>query len=373
MKIVHIITELYTGGAEKFCIDLCNELSMDSNNEVYLCVLGKDIEKSILYKKLLPSVKCISLNKEKGYDLKLIKKLYNFLKEVSPDITHTHLRAQAYSFIPLILLNIPNIHTVHNVAYKEIGKPIRFLYKLLYNIFNFTPVAISHEVQDTIKKEYGKKFDKLVYNGTKAVEKSEKFEEVKKEIELLKKHENTKVFLQIGRVGFQKNQKMLIEAFEELISENFDVLLLMIGFKGEKNSLTESYYKECEQMIKSKDKILFLGEKSNIGDYLLLCDAMVLSSKYEGLPIVILEAMSAGKAVVSTPAGGVVDVIEDGKNGYLSDGFDEISFLKTIKRYLLNPLKDDKKIKEIFEKNYSIEKTALDYMDIYKEKSKKEF
>ncbi len=367
MKIVHIITDLYTGGAEKFCVDLCNELSKDPNNKVYLCILGKETD-SILYKNILPSVKRVNLEKEKGYDLKLIKKLYEFLKEIKPDVTHTHLRAQAYAFLPLILLNIPNIHTVHNVAQKEIGKPIRALYKILYNFFNFTPVAISHEVQETIKKEYGEKFDKLVYNGTKAVEKSEKFEETKKEIENFKKHPDTKVFVQIGRVGYQKNQKMLIEVFEELINEQFDISLLMIGFTGEGNPATEKYYKECLNLIKSPDRIKFIGERSNIGDYLILSEAMLLSSLYEGLPIVVLEAMSAGKAVISTPAGGVVDVIEDGVNGYLSEDTSAISYLKAIKRYLLKPIRDEDKIKSIFKRKYSIEKTAKDYMNIYEEK-----
>ncbi len=366
MKIVHIITELYTGGAEKFCIDLCNELSLIEDNEVYLCVLG-DAKNSMLYKKLSSNVKCISLYKEKGYDLKLVKKLYNFLKEIEPDVSHTHLRAQAYSFLPLIKLNIPNVHTVHNVAYKEIGKQFRILYKTLYNFFNFTPVAISHEVLDTIKKEYGDKFDKLVYNGSKSVQKSEFFDTVKEEIEILKKHPKTKVFVHIGRFGEQKNQKMLIEAFEELIDENFDVILLMIGYEGKEGTDARRYYDECKKMVKSKDRIFFMGEKSNIGDYLFLSEAMVLSSKYEGLPIVVLEAMSAGKATISTPAGGVVDVIEEGVNGYLAKGVDKVSFIKAIKKYLLHPLRDEKRIKSIFDKKYSIKNTAKKYMEIYKE------
>lgn len=366
MKIVHIITELYTGGAEKFCIDLCNELSLIEGNEVFLCVLG-DAKNSMLYKKLLPSVKCVSLKKEKGYDLKVVQKLFDFLKEIQPDVSHTHLRAQAYSFLPLIRLSISNVHTVHNLAYKEIGKPYRFLYKILYNFFNFTPVAISHEVLESIQKEYGKKFNKLVYNGTKEVKKSDIFESVKEEINILKKHENTKVFVHIGRFGEQKNQKMLIETFEELISENFDILLLMIGYEGKEGTPAREYYNECKKLVKSKDRIFFMGEKSNIGDYLFLSDAMVLSSKYEGLPIVVLEAMSAGKAVITTPAGGVVDVIEDGVNGYMAEGFDKISFLKAIKKFLLNPLIDRNKIKSIFDKKYSIKHTAKEYMKIYKE------
>ncbi len=366
MKIVHIITELYTGGAEKFCIDLCNELAENPKNEIHLCVLG-NAEGSMLYKKLSSKVNCVSLGKEKGYDLKLIKKLKNFLKDIDPDVSHTHLRAQAYSFLPLISLNIPNVHTVHNVAYKEIGKPVRILYKTLYNFFNFTPVSISHEVLETVQKEYGKKFDKIVYNGTKEVSKSDIFDTVKEEVNLLKKHPESKVFVHIGRFSEQKNQKMLIEVFEELIDEHFDLTLLMIGYEGKEGTEARKYYQECKERVKSKDRIFFMGEKSNVGDYLLLSDAMVLSSKYEGLPIVVLEAMSAGRAVVTTPAGGVVDVIEEGVNGYVAEGLDKTSFLKAIKKFLLKPLKDEKKIKEIFNKKYSITKTAEDYLRIYEE------
>ncbi len=364
MKIVHILPKFDTGGAEKFCVDMCNTLAKEEENDVYLIVLGTIDDDEILAKQVEDSVIMIALNK-KGKSLKVIYDIYHTLKEIDPDVTHTHLRAQAYAGIPLITAGIPNIHTIHNLAQKEIGGKIRKFYNFLYNRFNFTPVAISDEVLVSMHEEYGSSFNEKIDNGAKAVSKSPLFEDTKAYIDSLRDSTKTTIFLTVGRLTEQKNYIMMVAAFEELLEEGLDIKLLIIGSKTN----DKAYADRCEATLKRSDKIFLLGEKTNIGDYLLSTDAFTLSSIYEGMPISILEAMSAGKATISTPVGGVVDIIQEGVNGHLSDDVSKESYKEAIKKLLNHPSCDAEKTRAIFDKNYSIEKTAKEYTALYKKVS----
>ncbi len=363
MKIVHILPNIETGGAEKFCIDMCNTLS--KKHEVSMIVLDTIKEDETLRQQIAPTVNLISMQKQ-GKSLGTVFKLYHTLKELNPDVTHTHLRAQAYASIPIIGLKVPNIHTIHNLAQKETMEKVRKYYKFLYNRFNFTPVSISDEVLNSVKNEYGESFIEKIDNGAKALQKSSAFKETKDYIESLKETPNTKIFVSIGRLMKQKNHLMMIESFEKLFQEGLDAKLLIIGSK----TTDTAYAQACEDAIKSHDKIKLLGEKSNIGDFIYNCDAMCLSSIYEGMPISILETMSAGVPTISTPVGGVVDIIEDGINGYLSDDVSCDTYQAVIKRFLENPTHNSAKTKEIFNKNYSIENTAKNYTKLYKKVQK---
>ncbi len=360
MKVVHILPKFDTGGAEKFCVDMCNTLAKDSNNHVTLLVLGTIDDDEILAKQVEPSVTMLSLNKQ-GKSLKVIYDIYATLKKLSPDVTHTHMRAQAYAALPLILTGIPNIHTIHNLAQKEIGGKVRALYKLLYNQFKFTPVAISDEVLLSMQEEYGRQFQEKIDNGAKALVKSPLFDETKDYFDNLREDSNTKIFVSVGRLSTQKNYLMMIQVFESLLEEGLDVKLLIIGSKTNDSP----YAKKCEAAIKSKEKIFLLGERSNIGDYLYNCDAFCLSSIYEGMPISILEAMSAAIPTISTPVGGVVDIIKDGVNGYLSSDVSAESYTKTLKRFLETPVHNPEQTRAIFDEHYSIDRTVKDYTKLY--------
>ncbi len=363
MKIMHILPSLYTGGAEKFCIDLCNELSKNNQNEVYLCSLEKLNEKQqIMYEKITEQVHFFSLNKE-GKSLQVVFDIKNMLEEIKPDIIHTHLRAQLFSAPAILSTKIPNIHTVHSLAQKETTFSKRKIYKFLYKNFNFTPVSISNEVLKSVQREYGEEFNLSIDNGVQKLEATDAFEETKKWVESLKESNDTKIFVNIGRVYPVKNQKLLIQAFEKLVDEGVDAHLLMIGSR----KIVPEYARECEQLVRYKDKVHFLDEKSNVADYLLCADAFCLSSNYEGMPMTILESMSIGLPTVATPVGGIPDIIQDGINGFIADDLSVESFYKAMKRFLSVADIDKSNIIETFDKKYSISMTTDRYYQLYQD------
>jgi glycosyltransferase involved in cell wall biosynthesis len=183
----------------------------------------------------------------------------------------------------------------------------------------------------------------------------------KNELNSYKVNENTKILLNIGRVSKQKNQELLINSVNELIEEGNNICLIIIGSIENE----PEYYKICHKLLKSKNNIKFLGEKNNISDYLYCSDLFCMSSIYEGLPLVILEAMSLGKYTICTPAGGSVDVIHNNINGYITTDFSKEK-LKNAIRENLNYNYNDEDIKNIFNTNYSMKICANNYLNLYK-------
>lgn len=362
MKILHIIPDLHGGGGQKFCMDLCNELS--KVHDVTVCSLFDVEEHMFMAKALSPEVKRVTLHKKAGFDISLFFKINKLIKQNKYDTVHTHLRALFYSTPAIIFNRLNYFHTVHNMADKETGKVGRFIYNILFHYFNVTPVGISQKVLKSIQEEYGQSHTILIDNGVKRPVATSELSSVQHEINSYKKTPTSNVFLTIGRIEQQKNHLMLIEVFNRLISEGEDIVLLIIGddpYSG-KPLLNQLQKIACPE-------IHFLGMKQNVSDYLLSSDAFCLSSLYEGLPITLLEAMALRIIPICTPAGGIIDVINDMQNGLLStDVYAESYYLK-IKQFL--SLSDEQKahiadntIKD-FEKSYDISATATKYVTLY--------
>ena len=166
------------------------------------------------------------------------------------------------------------------------------------------------------------------------------------------------VFIHVARYAAQKNQKLLFSTFERLHNNGKKFLLIVIG---------ANYEQSPYMHLNETDYIKILGAKQNVGDYLACANYFVLSSTYEGLPLSLLEAMSMGCIPVSTPAGGVVDVIRDGENGLLSPSFEENDFYSTIAKVFEKDFTiDSASIIKEYKENYTMEVCVNKYYDAYK-------
>ena len=124
---------------------------------------------------------------------------------------------------------------------------------------------------------------------------------------------------------------------------------------------------EYKQLIEdATPNIHWLGLKSNVCDYLTNGDFFILSSKWEGLPISLLEALSVGIIPVCTPAGGIPDVIKDRSLGYLSPSMNEEDFYRTVIDAIQTSEDFDReKLIEYFQDNFSMKHCASQYVQAF--------
>ncbi|MBQ8805585.1 MAG: glycosyltransferase [Bacteroidaceae bacterium] len=363
MKILQIIFNLSQGGAERFVVDVCNELIKSPKNDIYLLTINANNNKSLhYYETLSTKVKYKNIGSLKGLCLKSIMGVYKVIKDIKPDIVHIHCSPVLIYLPSLFYKKAKYVHTIHNLASKAISfQWLRGFQKWLFKK-HIQPITISKICQESYKSFYGQDNAICITNGRAALITTDEAKNVKKEIEGYKKSKDTPVFIHVARYAEQKNQELLFNAFNKLHNDGKDFLLIIIGAGFDNSPYIH---------LNETSHIKILGTKQNVGDYLACADYFVLSSIYEGLPLSLLEAMSMGCIPISTPAGGVVDVIRDGENGLLSPSFDKDNYYKTIKRVFEKDFSIEKNdiIKE-YKENYTIEVCADSYYGIYRELTK---
>lgn len=360
MKIIQLAYSLGSGGAERFIVDLSNQLTK-MGHEVIVCILLDDNDKLYNFNKqfLSPEVKFHTLCFTKGFSLKKVFKVCKYIKSIAPDIVHTHLNLLPYIY-PLALTSkkIKFYHTLHTLAEEECGiKYQKSLNRYFFSKGIIHPITISKKCQTSYNKFYKLYNAPYINNGRATIKTSEKLEIVKSEIDSYKFDDKTRVYIHVARFSKEKNQELLINAFNKLNSEKNNFILLILGNAYQSLEGLKLQQKAC-------NKIHFLGEKSNVEDYLFYSDAFCLTSIYEGLPISLLEALSAGVTPICTPVGGIPDIIINNEYGFLSKDLSIESYLEAIKHYISHPINKEKLI-QYFNDNFSIAITAKKYVEQY--------
>lgn len=359
MKILQIIYNLSSGGAERFVVDLCNKLAENKGDEIHLLITNDDtipgnnhycefLSKDVVYH---------NIGAKSGFSLKSILGVYKIIRRIKPDVVHLHSNI-VLLFLPALLRSKAKlIHTLHNIAEKTLTikqfKPIcRILYKS-----RIQPITISKICQQSYIDFYRLDNAICITNGRAKLTTTENYDSVKKEIAEYKKKRNQPIFIHVARYAEQKNQKLLFETFTKLHDNGKEFLLMVIGAGFENSPYMH---------LNETDYIKILGAKQNVGDYLACADYFVLSSLYEGLPLSLLEAMSMGCIPISTPAGGVADVIKNGENGLLCPTFETEDFYNTIAKVFDRDftLNSEVIIKD-YENNYTMETCVSKYYNIY--------
>ncbi|MDH5828683.1 glycosyltransferase [Sphingobacterium faecium] len=362
LKIIHIIPSLSRGGAERFVVDLCNELS--KKNEVFLISLF-DNDADSFKKEVSENVRLISLGKKPGFDIKAMLKLMKVIKNIAPHVVNSHISALEY-LIPYSLFKFKNrsikfFHTVHNEADKEVENPVVFfIRKTLFRSKLITPVTISKSMSKSFQEVYNLQgYDKQVDNGRpyRAFD-----QEKRDEIRAKYLKNDQQLFVNVARIDAQKNQLNLVRAFKDRRPEINNAVLLVLG-----DVRNEELYNEIIAEIKGEPNIYLLGGVSNVEDYLAASDAFILPSIYEGMPISLIEALSHGCVPICSPVGGITDMIEDGVNGFLTAGILVEDISNTMLRYLNDENKEMIKdnAKTSFHDRYAIETTGLNYLKAY--------
>ena len=357
MKILQVLPALGSGGAEHFTVGLINELI----HQGYECdvVTLFDIDKdNDLLKELSSKSHHSSLHKKLGFDFGCYYRLYKFIKRGGYDVVHAHVGSIPYILLSTILLRkVKFVATIHSEARREAGRNImRWSRFYMFQHHKCIPVTISYESKVSFD-EYYKMDASMVYNGVPQY--------YGKCMAPLVDNDDQLLFIHPASCQKVKNQELLIKAFAKLVKDYPNVKVLWLGSNETFKSLYDTLVPDMVLQFK------YVGTVPNVRDYLAQADAMCLSSKMEGMPMTIIEAFSVGCPALCTPVGGILNMIEDGKNGMLSASLSVEDYYSMLKRFCKLPSEQKKQMrfqaKESFAK-YSIDNTAKGYLEVYKSK-----
>lgn len=144
-------------------------------------------------------------------------------------------------------------------------------------------------------------------------------------------HDNVKHYVAVGRFSYQKGFDILIEAFSILVKKRQNIDLYIIGSN---TGIYENEYRKVQAVINKnniQNKVFCLGYKDNPYPYIRYSDCFVLSSRWEGLPNVLLEALYLGTPVAAAKCIPIINrIVNNGKDGFLAENEDSISLAEAM-------------------------------------------
>jgi len=170
----------------------------------------------------------------------------------------------------------------------------------------------------------------------------------------------------VGRLVPFKGVNVAIEAFKSIAMEMLEKDLLIVGTGPEEHNLRKTVSK-----YGLENRIKFLGEqnRARVMSFIKACEFLVLPSYDEGCPIVVLEAMAAGKMTIGSRVKGIIEVIEDGKNGVLFTAGDSEELGRLMLEFYSDKNKRlaiEKNIRDLNPESYDIRKISDEHLKVYR-------
>jgi len=305
-------------------------------------------------------------------DVKSLFRLIHIFKQEKPVIVHTNLaKAGIVGRLAAVMTGVPIIiHTFHGhifTGYFSKWRSVLFIWvEKILAVFSTKIIVISDQIRNEICNVY------RVANNSKVVTIPLGFELDKFEPltayrgyyrEMYSIALDAPVIGIVGRLTAIKNHRLFLQIAQLLLRKFPEVHFLIIG-DGEK----KVYLENLAVKMDIDRHVHFTGWVREQAKIYADLDLLLLTSLNEGTPVTVIEAMYYGIPVVSTRVGGVPDLIEDKKSGFLINTQNPADFVEPVETLLFSDserTKISKEAKEFIVRYYSIQRLISDITDLY--------
>lgn len=352
MRILYVITGLNLGGAEKVVCNLADEMNK-KGHEVKIVYLKGKVEVQPQSDK----IELINLGLYSPLSfLKAISHYKAIVRNFRPDVIHAHM-IHANIFARLNQLYTGKNFLICSAHNSNEGGLLRMMAYKSTNFLSSLNTNVSQEASQALinKGAFTQANLVTIYNGIDLNRFNSKH--------FVKSSSEKKICLSVGRLNIQKDYFNLLTAISLLDSQLLEKIEFYIAGEGELRA-------EIEQQIhalKLQDKVKLLGMRSDIPDLLNRADYFILSSKHEGLPTVLIEAMACQCFVIATDCGGSSEIMGD--TGILVPKQDSILLSHALnKAFNLDEkfiLENNINARNRVEEKFSLENSVNTWLDLY--------
>jgi len=320
MKIAIVCYPTF-GGSGVVATELGIALS-ERGHEVHFVTYKQPVRLELLSKKIHfheVSVPDYPLFHYQPYELALSSKLVDTVKLHKIDLLHVHYAIpHAYAgYMAKKMLEeegiyLPMVTTLHGTDITLVGNHEFYKPAVTFSINKSDVVtSVSQSLKDDTNRLFTVEDDiKVVPNFIDMAKHNPSFTDCQRE---LMAEPQERIITHISNLRKVKRVTDVIEVFDR-IQKKIPAKLLMVGEGPEKEA--------CEELCiekEIKDKVVFLGNSSEIGKILCFSDLFLLPSEKESFGLAALEAMASAVPVISSNAGGLPEVNKNGVSGYLSE------------------------------------------------------
>jgi len=309
-RVIEILATLNRGGAERVATTLARKLD-PARFETSVAALFDPGPASFKRELDEAQVPVRTLGKSKGLDPRMWPRLARALRDWRPHIVHTHSYVLRYVWPAARMVGrMTIVHTVHNEADKEVDALGRWFNRMAFRS-GAVAVAISGEIARSFRRVYGYEPHAVIPNGIDLGA----YLDPSKRAEWRAAHgfqQNDLLIASVARLDPQKDPLALIRAFQSGLGEDPGCHLLLAG----RGSL-EAEARRLAEELGLGGRIHFLGTVTDVPELLSASDLFALSSRWEGSPLAVMEAMAAGLPVVAAAVGGVPELVEHEVTGLL--------------------------------------------------------
>lgn len=357
MKILYIITGLGQGGAERVVCDLADAM-FNKGHQVKIVYLTGDVLTSPKNRE----VELVKINLTNALSLPITYfNLSKVIRKFKPDIIHAHM-VHANILTRLVRMVTPMQKLICTAHSSNEGSRIRKLaYRATHSLADLTTNVSNTAVASFEKdKAVPKNSMQAIYNGVN-FENFNYSQDSKQELTCeLKLNVDCKIILAVGRFNESKNYPNLLKAIKIFKDKYSNPFILLIAGDGELRDNIE----ETIISLKLSNNVILLGRRNDIPKLMSACDIFVLSSDYEGLPTVLIEAMACQAHVISTDVSGAREIVDS--YGSIVPVNDSDALAKAMEENLCNENKNISGCKYVKNK-FDLNVISDEWLEIYNE------
>lgn len=308
-RVTIIINNLGVGGAERLVINSIHEM-IRRGVSVDLITLAPEPKKTLANQLDLPLEMRHRIHFTGLFDAKSFLELIVLIRNLNPNLVITQLWfANTIGRIAARIAGAEKVISYEQNVYDSVKNRKMFLVDWFLQFVTFKIIAVSNAVKESLIRHQiiGSKID-VIHNSVDVSLFGNTIHDpsIRMQYDVPDK---AFLFLFIGRLIHQKAVDVLIEAFAEVEGDSY---LLIVGQGKEQLAL--------EAQVKKNGlgkRVIFAGVRNDVPQLLATTDCFVLPSRYEGLPLVLTEALAAGKPIIASDFEASVEMIVHRKNGLI--------------------------------------------------------
>ena len=331
--VCHIIHSLGVGGAEALVEQMVRRLSDD-----FRCVVAVLDDVGEIGERLRADGFVVEhLRRGSGIDVKCAARLRSFTKQQGVELLHAH---QCTPFFQAMLSRsltgrMPVLLTEHGRHFPDRpSRKSRLANRLLLRRQDRL-IACGRSVQQALIHNEGLPANRVevIYNGVDLTDLATSAPDVRQRIRRqFSFGDDDFVAVQVARLHALKDHMTALQAIHIARSSVPCIRLLLVGAGEERDAIERRVFE-----LGLANHVRLAGSRSDVADVLAGCDAFLMSSISEGIPLTIIEAMAAGLPVVATAVGGIPEMIADEHTGFLAGSGDAAGLARGLIRLHENP------------------------------------